>query len=114
MKTSNKSFFYGSLETLLLAVAIGILAVLAVKAEDSFNYDVLNGLFTPTQSDRFFQAGREDFEREVEFFNHPERYFKDDLLHIDPELIEQMNLPKEKPDFDREDAKWQLLLDVAE
>ena len=114
MKTPNKNFFCGSLETLLLAVVIGLLAVWAVKAEDSFNFDVLNGLFTPTQSERFFQAGKKYFEREVEIFSHPERYSKDDMLHIDPELIEQMDRSREFLDFEREDAEWQLLLDAAE
>lgn len=52
--------------------------------------NVINGLFTPTQSQRFFEEGRIAFEREVEIFNHPERYQGEDLLQFDRELIEQM------------------------
>ena len=114
MKTNNKDFVFSWLNTLLVAVIMGFLTVLAVKAESNFNFDVLNGLFTPTQSERFFQAGRENFEREVEIFNHPERYLEDDLLHIDPKLIEQMDLPREKLDFSQEDVKVRLLFDAAE
>ena len=111
MKTSNKSLIHSSLETLLLAIVMGILTAWAAKAEDNFNFNVLNGLFTPTESERFFQAGREDFEREVEMFNHPERYLSDDLLKINPELIEQMDRSREFPDFSQESIQFQLFLD---
>lgn len=52
--------------------------------------DVVNGLFTPTQSQRFFQEGRKAFEREVEIFNNPERYEGEKILQFDRELIEEM------------------------
>ncbi len=116
MKTNNKSFIYSSLETLLLAIVIGILTVWAVKGEDNFDFNALNalnGLFTPTQSERFFQAGREDFEREVEIFNHPEHYLSDDLLQIDPEMVEQMDRSRNFPNFNQENVQFKLYLDVA-
>ena len=112
MKTINKSFICNSLETLLFAVFIGILAIMAAKAEGNFDFDVLNGLFTPTQASRFFEAGREDFAREVEIFNHPERYLSDDLLQIDPEIIEQMDRSREFPDFTQENVQFQLFQDM--
>lgn len=58
--------------------------------------NVVNGLFTPTQSQKFFHEGRAAFEREVEIFNNPERYTNKELLEFDPELIEQMKQLKLK------------------
>ena len=110
MKTnnSNLNFFSNSFNTLLLAVALGMLVVVAAKAESNFNFDVLNGLFTPTQSERFFQAGREDFEREIDIFNHPELYPSEDLLQIDPELVGQMNRLGHSVDFKLENGEYEL------
>ena len=108
MKTNNRDFEFSWVNTLVFAIVIGFLAVFTVRAESNFNLDPLNGLFTPTQSERFFQAGREDFEQEVKFFNYPELYLRDDLLQIDPEIIEQLNQPKSDRDFDRDAADYQL------
>ena len=98
MMTSKRTFIYDSLETLLTALIIGLLTVWAVKAEDKLDVGVLNGLFTPTQSERFFETGRKDFEREIEIFKYPERYLRDDLLRIDPELRDRINQDREQPD----------------
>ena len=114
MKADNREFVFSWFNTLLVAVIIGLLTVLAANAENNFDFDMLNGLFSPRQSERFFQAGREDFEREVEIFNHPERYLRDDLLHIAPELIEQMDRSREFSDFSQEKSQFKLLFDVAE
>jgi hypothetical protein len=110
MKTS-KNFVQSCLETLLLTVVIGVLGVLAVKAEDNVDVQALNGLFTPTESTRFFQAGRVDFAREVEIFNHPERYLRDDLLQINPELIEQMDRLGQSVDFSHHSGEYELYCD---
>lgn len=73
MNTNNKNFVHSCFETFLLVLVIGVLGVVAAKAQDNnVDFEALNGLFTPTESARFFQAGRADFEREVESFNHPE------------------------------------------
>jgi hypothetical protein len=109
MKTS-KNFVQSCLETLLLTVVIGVLGVLAVKAEDNVDVQALNGLFTPTEATRFFQAGREDFAREVEIFNHSERYLRDDLLQINPELIEQMDRFGQSVDFPSQSGEYKLYL----
>lgn len=53
-----------------------------------------NGLFSPTAADRFFETGRNNFEREIDFVNDSEDRFSDDLLQLDPELVQQM---KENP-----------------
>ena len=109
MKSQNNNFVRSSVETLLMAVIIGILIVTAAKSESKFDFDVLNGLFTPTQSERFFQAGREDFERrEVEFLNHPEIYLKDDLLQMDSELLEQIDLERPTLELKLENSQYQI------
>lgn len=111
MKTNNRNFVRNCWETLLVAAIIGFLTIFAVKAESNLNFDALNGLFTPTQSERFFQAGRADFKREVEIFNHPELYLRDDLLQIDPELIEQMDRYNSAVDFKLNDGEYELYRD---
>ena len=91
MKNNRANFISSTIETSLLALIFGLFAVMAAKAEIKLDASVLNGLFTPTQSERFFEAGREDFEREIEIFTHPERYLREDLLQIDPELRDRLN-----------------------
>lgn len=62
-----------------------------VKAQ---NFDaVINGLFSPTQSERFFQEGRRSFESEVEILTNSEDHFKDDILQITPELLKPRQYP---------------------
>lgn len=62
----------------------------------------INGLFTPTAAQRFYQAGREDFDREVDFLADPERYLNGDILQMDEELIRQIEedkfVPERQPD----------------
>lgn len=94
MKTTTSRFVFSWFNSLIVAIIIVILAAITT-ANAQTNFNLLDGLFTPRQSERFFQAGRENFEREVEIFNHPERYLRDDLLQIDPELIEQMKHPRQ-------------------
>ena len=107
----NHQFIDRCWETWLLALFMGIFSVVAVKAEENFNFDMLNGLFTPTQSERFFQKGREDFEREVNLFTHSEKHFSDDLLQIDPKLIEQMNLQRQVPQFESNNSQHRIYRD---
>lgn len=100
MKTNKNNFVDSCFNTFLLAVEIVILTVIAAKAQDNFTFDMLNGLFTPTQSTEFFQAGRDSFEQQLEFLANPEKYLQDDLLEIDPKLIEQIHQPRKYLDFD--------------
>ncbi len=79
MKTNTSGLVFNWFNSLLFAIAIVMLAAITTAKAQAY-FDVINGLFTPTQSDRFFQAGREDFEREIELFTHPERYRSNDLL----------------------------------
>ena len=112
MKTDNRNFVFSWFNTLLVAAVIGFLTVWAVKAENNIDFDVVDGLFTPTQADLFFEVGRGKIEREVEIFNHPERYLSDDLLKIDPEIIEQMDRSRKLPDFSQENAPFRLFIDA--
>jgi hypothetical protein len=100
MKTNNNDFVDSCFNTFLLAVEIVVLTVISAKAQDNFNFDVLNGLFNPNQSTEFFQAGRDSFEQQLEFFTHPQKYLDNDLLRIDPKLLEQINQPRKHLDFD--------------
>jgi hypothetical protein len=109
MKT-NKDFVHSSFETFLLVLVIGVLGILAAKAQDNIDFETLNGLFTPTESARFFQAGRADFEREVESFNHPEPSLGDNLLQINPELIEHMDRFGQSVDFRSQRGEYELYL----
>ncbi|HEY9767637.1 MAG TPA: hypothetical protein V6C71_03905 [Coleofasciculaceae cyanobacterium] len=106
MKTNTSGFVFNCFNSLLLAIAVMLAAITTAKAQVYF--DVIDGLFTPTQSDRFFQAGREDFEREIELFTHPERYRSNDLLQIDPKLIEQMNRSRQLPNFELDNSQYEL------
>ncbi|MBE9048572.1 hypothetical protein IQ255_30050 [Pleurocapsales cyanobacterium LEGE 10410] len=98
-----------------LAIAVMIVLVAAIKTAEGENYsnafeslsipdNVINGLFTPNQSQRFFQAGREAFEREVEIFSHPERYSREDLLEIAPDAIKRIE-PLQTPSVVTDDSE---------
>lgn len=114
MKTTTSGYVFNWVTSLIMAMAIVILAAMTTaKAQKSIepnNIDLntINGLFTPTESQRFFQAGREDFAREVRIFLHPERYLKDDILQIDPELRQQMYQQRPTANFLAENAQYQL------
>ena len=100
MKTHNLVSASSLFNTLAVATIILASAAITAKAQGDLSSvvplpsDVTNGLFAPTQSQRFFQNGREAFEREVEIFNQPERYWDNDVLQFDRKLIEKMNLLK--------------------
>lgn len=75
--------------SVIAALMLLAIAFKPAQAQQIPNLNVINGLFTPTQSERFFREGRQKFERELEIFKHPERYFNDDLLKLDLEPIEE-------------------------
>lgn len=49
-----------------------------------------NGLFSPTAAQRFFETGRNNFEREIDSVINSKDRFSDDLLKLDRGLVEQM------------------------
>ncbi|MGB3655155.1 MAG: hypothetical protein WBA41_28665 [Rivularia sp. (in: cyanobacteria)] len=44
------------------------------------NQSVLNGLYSPTSAERFFEEGKRKIEREVEILTNTERYKHKDIL----------------------------------
>ena len=79
-----------------------------VTAQTRVNLNSLNGLFTPTQSQRFSRAGRERFEREIKIFSNPDKYFNNDLLTIDTAAIEQMKTPHPSSIFNSDPLQYEL------
>lgn len=114
MKTTTLGYVFNWVTSLIMAMAIVILAAMTTaKAQkgiepNNIDLNMIDGLFTPTESQRFFQAGREDFAREIRIFLHPERYLKDDILQIDPELRQQMHQQRQTANFLAENAQYQL------
>lgn len=88
-----------SFALVFINVFMAISSSVIAQAQDNFNFNVLNGLFVPTQSQRFFQTGREKFEQEIQIFTDPKHYLGEDLLQIDPKLIKQMKQPQPLPHF---------------
>lgn len=109
MKINTLHSVINLLETSVISSAIILLGAIATaEAQDSipnledFNF---NGLFTPTSTQRFFEAGRKDFEEEIDFLTNPDRYFNGELLQIDLELIEQNEENKPFPDLRQDDSQ---------
>ena len=106
MKTNIQHFVSSFCTSLVL---VGILVTwgamgrtLAQNTLPTPNQSDLNGLFTPTSSQRFFEEGRQKFEREVEILTNPERYYGGSLLQIntiDIEIIDEEEEMKTIPDF---------------
>ena len=99
MKT-NTLHVFRSFKSVIMAIALVLMVTDApVKAQakitesENFNSTV-NGLFTPTAAQRFFERGRNDFARETRILEDSERYFDEELLQIDPKIIQQMKLNK--------------------
>ncbi len=116
MKTSTSGYVFNWVTSLIMAIVIVMLAAMTTaKAQKDIDIpkdiDTIEGLFTPTESQRFFQQGREDFAREVRMFLHPERYLNSDLLQISPELIKQMNQEQQAANFTAENAQYKVYSD---
>ena len=71
---------------------------------------VLNGLFSPTEAERFFQEGRRKFEQEITILQSSQYSFSDDILQIDPELLKPQKYPSY---FDSKDGDYLLSPDRA-
>ncbi len=64
----------------------------AQKNVPSINQSVLNGLYSPTAAETFFEEGRRKFERETKILSNPQRYQPKDILQnnpIDIKIIEE-------------------------
>lgn len=80
----------------LIAIAVIVSTMTTAKAQNNIPQveNTLNGLFSPTAAQRFFETGKIDFEREIDFVTDSENYFNSDILQLDEEelreLIEQI------------------------
>ncbi len=97
------SFFSTSLAIAIALVIIG--AMSTAKASNNTSIprtppnirpSVLNGLFSPTASERFLEEGRRKMEREAEVLVHPERYKREGILKIDTTKIKKIEEIQEK------------------
>ena len=86
MKNSTLHFVSSFCTSLLLAIVLVLFGAmrtaLAQQTIPDLNQADVNGLFTPTSAQRFFDEGRNNLEREAEILTHPERYSGRDLLQI--------------------------------
>jgi len=80
------------------------------------NQSVLNGLYSPTASERFFEEGKRNIEKQTQILINSERYKREDILKnniVNSKIIEELeqtnpifNFPKDslqresKPDID--------------
>ena len=106
MKTNILNFVSFFCTSLAIAIALVIIGVIGTaKAQNNIpnlNQSVLNGLFSPTSADRFFEEGRRNMERESEILAHPERYSSEGILQIntiDFKIIEETGATKPISNF---------------
>jgi hypothetical protein len=94
MKNQTSHYFPRFGKFLFLAIAIVLFSEISTtKAQNSLPKipnSVFNGLLSPNAAERFFETGREDFEREIKFVGNSESYFNGNLLQIDEKLIQQI------------------------
>ena len=104
MKNNTPYSTLDLIEYTIVAIALVLTTAIAkAKAQDNLpeipnSSPALNGVFTPTAAERFFEEGREDFEDEIDFLNNSDDYLNGDLLLFDKELIEQIQETKPLPD----------------
>ena len=75
------------------------------------NQSVLNGLFTPTSAQRFFEEGRRNMEREAKILEDPEHYFGEGILQIntfDIQLIEETGETKPIDNLTEDNPRYEL------
>ena len=95
-KMNSQHFVTRFQESLILAIAIVLAtAVATAKAQQARvqtgNLNpMLNGVFSPTAAERFFEEGRNFFDREAVFLSEPELYFREDIIKIEPQLLQQI------------------------
>jgi hypothetical protein len=75
----------------LTTIALFISTITTAKAQNNLPpvENTLNGLFSPTAAQRFFETGKVDFEREIDFVSDSENYFNDDILQLDKEELRE-------------------------
>ena len=88
-----------SFTTLTLLNGINI----AVQGQD-IPQDVINGLFYPRSSQRFFEQGRSIFEREIQIFFYRQHLSLENILKTSDQLLQQNELLRQE-----EILHWQRL-----
>ena len=111
MKNNTLHSAVNLLESVVIAVVLVLITAIATaKAQNDSpqipdSSPALNGIFSPTAADRFFDAGREDFAREIDFLSNSDKYLNGDLLQFDEEIIKQMQETKPLSDYEVDDAQ---------
>ena len=115
MKTNTLHFVSFFCTSLAIAIALVIIGAMGTaKAQNTvpnLNQSVLNGLFSPTSADRFFEEGRRNMEREREILAHPERYSSEGILQIntiDFKIIEETGETKPISNFSEDTPQQEL------
>ncbi len=115
MKTNTLysiSSFCKSLAIALILVVISAMSnAQAQSTVPNLNESSLNGLFTPTSAQRFFEEGRRNMEREAQILANPEHYFDGGLLQIntiDIKLIEETGETIPIPNFSEDSPQNEL------
>ncbi|MGF1542601.1 MAG: hypothetical protein ACFCU5_19510 [Pleurocapsa sp.] len=114
MKT-NTLHFSSCFKFVIMAIALLLMVADApVKAQKITEIDnfILNGLFTPTAAQRFFETGRDNLVRETRILEDSERYFNENILQIDPEVMQQMKRNRSSLDLWIINPPQQLYLDT--
>ncbi len=84
---------------------------LAQNTVPDINPSDLNGLFSPTAADRFFEQGRRDMERQIQILANPERYSPEGILQIntiDIKVIEETGETKPIDNFPETPTQYEL------
>lgn len=73
----------------LTTIALFVSTTTTAKAQNNLPpvENTLNGLFTPTAAQRFFETGKVDFEREIDFVSDSENYLNGDILQLNEEEL---------------------------
>ena len=86
MKNKFAHQVYRLSATILISLIMVILGGNATtNAQNTVN--VINGLFTPTKAQRFFNEGRRNFDLQVEILNDPDYYFNQQIPQFDQRLL---------------------------
>ncbi|MGK7953476.1 MAG: hypothetical protein AB4368_33010 [Xenococcaceae cyanobacterium] len=108
MNTNKLKVVSSFCTSLAIAIALVIVGKMnTAQAQNAvvppnLNQSSVNGLFTPTSADRFFEEGRRKFEREIEILTHPEDYYNGAILQIetiDMKVMDEMGETKTVPNF---------------
>ncbi len=114
MKTNTLHFV--SFVCTSFAIALVIIGTMGTaKAQNTLpnlNQSVLNGLFSPTAAERFFEEGRQNMEGEVQILANPELHKGEDILQINTVDIQTIKETEEKkPSFNVPEESLQKELD---